>query len=189
MSTVDFGVNDTADGSADGAALPGWRRAALPAIAAVCVIAAALAVFFGTSWALAARDPSIAVAAGRDQALQSGRQEIINLNTLDYRSVDQGLNLWEASSTGAFLQELQQYRAPTESSVTKAKTATTARVTDAAISQLDTQAGKATMLAVVNVTVTPDGQQPVQKVERYQAELTRAGPQWKISALNQVQSG
>lgn len=169
-----------------------WLRRRLglvPVAAALFVVSAALAVSSGVSWAIAAHDPSVALAVSRDQALQAGRQEIINLNTLDYRTVQQGLSLWEASSTGGFRQELQQDRAATASRIAQAKTTTTARATAAAISQLDTQAGKATMLAVVAVTVMPDGQQPVQKAERYQAELTREGAQWKISALNEVQSG
>lgn len=160
--------------------------------AGLFVASAALAVFSGVSWALAARDPALARAIDRDQALQAGRQEIINLNTLDYRNVQQGLNLWEASSTGAFRAGLQQDRNATTTSIMQAKTTTTAQVTDAAISQLDDQGGNAptaTMIAVMNLTVTQEGQQPVQKPARYQAQLTREGAQWKISALGAVPSG
>jgi Mce-associated membrane protein len=157
--------------------------------AGLFVASAAVAVFSGVSWALAAHDPSVARAAVRDQALQAGRQEIINLNTLDFTKVDQGLNLWEASSTGAFRNELQQDRNATASRITQAKTTTTAQVTDAGITQLDDQANTATVIAVVNLTVTQQGQQPVQKTVRYQAQLAREGPQWKISSLGDVPAG
>lgn len=172
------------------------RRAAWPRLtgavfvaAGLFVASAALAVYSGVSWAVTAHDPAMAQAADRDQALQAGRQEITTLNTLDYTTVQQGLDLWMASTTGAFHDELQKDRDATVTRIAQAKTTTKAQVTDAGISQLDDQGGTATMIAVVNVTVTQQGQQPVQKTVRYQAQLTRVGPQWKISAVGDVPAG
>jgi Mce-associated membrane protein len=153
------------------------------------VVSAIVAIFFGTSWALAANDPSIALAVARDTALQQGSQEIVNFNTLDYRKVQQGLTLWANSSTGTLHTEVEQGRATNAARITQAKTTTTAQVLTAGINQLNTNAGNATMIAVVNVTVTPAGQQPVQKRFRYQAALTRVGTQWKLSSLGQVAVG
>jgi Mce-associated membrane protein len=156
---------------------------------ALFVASAATAAFFGTSWLLAANDESISFAEHRDEAWQAGTQEIVNFNTLDYHDVQRGLNLWLDSSTGALHNEVEQGRDANATRIAQAKTTTTAQVLDAAISELDDRAGKATMIAVVNVNLLPDGQPPTQKRFRYQAELTRVGPQWKLSALGQVPVG
>jgi Mce-associated membrane protein len=180
MSTAN--ANDTGPRSA--------VRAVVLAAAVLLVASAATAVFYGVSWAVAGNDESLSFATHRDDALRAGEQEIINFNTLDYRDVQGGMNRWLASSTGALHDEVVQGRDANAARIAQAKSTTTARVLDAAITELDDRAGKASMIAVVQVTVTPQGQPPTQKYSRYQANLTRdAQQQWKLSALGPVSVG
>ena len=62
----------------------------------------------------------------------------------------------------------------------------TAKVVDAAVTELDLRTGKAMVIAFVNRTVTPAGQQAVDKRERFQGDLTRTSSGWKLSNIVQV---
>ena len=157
--------------------------------AAVLVVCAATAVFYGVSWAVAANDESVGYAAQRDNALQAGQQAIVNFNTLDYRDVQRGLDRWAASSTGPLHEEVLKDREPSAAKIAEAQSTTTAKVLDSAVTELDDRAGKARMIAVVEVVVNQEGQQPTTKQSRYQAELTREGDQWKLSGLGPVAVG
>ncbi|MBB5154727.1 hypothetical protein [Saccharopolyspora phatthalungensis] len=143
-------------------------------------------LFFGVSWALAANDSSVGRAEARDAALRDGVSAVINFNTLDYRDVDRGLQRWEDNSTGPLRDEVRQGRKNYATQIAQAKSSTDARILDAGIVELDERAGKAQMIAVVQVTVTIEGQQPANKQDRYQADLTREGETWKLSGLGTV---
>jgi Mce-associated membrane protein len=161
-----------------------------PVVSLVLFATSLVAVlFFGVSWALAANDSSLAYAEVRDAALLDGQSAIINFNTLDYRDVDRGLQRWEDNSTGPLRDEVRQGRQNYATQIVQAKSSTTARILDAGIVELDERAGKARMIAVVQVTVTIDGRQPANKQDRYQAELTRVGDTWKLSGLGTVPVG
>jgi hypothetical protein len=84
----------------------------------------------------------------------------INLNTLDYRNVAAGLDLWQQSSTGQVLAEFQQNREQYAKLVQESRRATVASVADAAVTELDEHAGVARVLVAVDVTVTPEGEAP-----------------------------
>lgn len=165
------------------------RSPAVLAAGAVLVVCAAAAGGTGVSWALAANDESIAYASERERAIESGSQAVINFNTLDFRSVDQGLKRWVDSSSGALRDEVERGRAANAKRIAEARTVTTAEVLDVGLTELDQRAGKARMIAVVKVVVTKEGAQPAEKRSRYQAELTREGDQWKLSALGPVPVG
>lgn len=145
--------------------------------------------FFGVSWAVTANDESVSYAAERDEVLRVGNQGVINFNTLDHKNVERGLDRWAKSSTGALHEEVVRGRKANAERITKAKTKTEAEILDSAVTTLDDRAGKASMIAVVKVTVTQQGQQPAEKRSRYQAELTREGEQWKLSGLGPVSVG
>jgi Mce-associated membrane protein len=167
---------------------PASRRP--PVVALVLLPVSLLACLLtGTFWALAANGSSVAYAEVRDAALQDGQSAIINFNTLDYQDVDRGLQRWEDNSTGALRDEVRQGRLDYATRIVQAKSTTTARILDAGIVELDDRAGKARMIAVVQVTVTINGQQPTNKQDRYQAELTREGEKWKLSGLGIVPVG
>jgi Mce-associated membrane protein len=178
-------------------AAPGGRRRRLPRIsdpvllaATVLVVAAgACAAYFGWSWYRAAHDDALAYSRARDAVLYAAEQGVQNMNTLDYRKVDQGLAAWEDSSTGDLHQELVQGRAQFMAQVQVAKTVTTAKILDGAVTELDDRTGKAGVIVAVQITVTPPSGPPTTKQSRMRAQLTRTPSGWKLSALGQAPVG
>jgi Mce-associated membrane protein len=120
--------------------------------------------------------------------LRAGEQGIQNMNTLDYRKLD-GLRSWEDSTTGDLHQQIVQGRSAFQSQVQLAQTVTTAKVLDGAVTELDTRAGKASVIVALQVTVTPAKGQPSTKQSRMLAQLTRTPAGWKLSSLGQASVG
>ena len=165
-------------------------RLADPPFATACVLLLAALVFAawsGWSWLSAPRASSDAQA--RDQVLQAGEQAVLNFNTLDYRHVGQGLNLWEQSSTGALHDQIVASRATFERQIRQAETVTTAKVLDGALTALNLRAGTASIIVGLLVTVTPARGAAAIKYSRLAGELTRTPDGWKLSALGQVPVG
>ncbi|MEO5874672.1 MAG: nuclear transport factor 2 family protein [Streptosporangiaceae bacterium] len=155
---------------------------ALAGVAAVC------ALWSGWSWHAATEDASLRYSQLRDEVLRSGEQGVVNFTSLDYREVDKGLTTWLDSSTGSLNQEVAQGREAFTQSVLRARTVSTAKVLDGAVTELDDHAGKARIIVAVSLTVTPEGGRPVVKNNRLIAELTRTGSGWKLSALGQAKT-
>ncbi|MFF0227346.1 nuclear transport factor 2 family protein [Streptomyces sp. NPDC004629] len=169
-------------------ALAGART--LPALAlALVLIAGGFAAWTGWDWYAAAHDDSAGYAAQRDAALAAGEQAVQNLNTLDHRDVERGLDLWESSTTGDLHDQLASGRKEFAAQVQTAKTVTTARVLSGAVTELDDRAGRARVLVALRVTVKASGAQSTDKDSRLLGELTRTGGRWKLSALGQAPVG
>lgn len=169
---------------------PGRRFEITPvrAVAALVALAAVAALFFGGRWVLDLNDEGLALAADREAVLVDARQAAINLNTLDYRNVAPGLDLWEQTSTGTLLDEFRANRAEYEQVVTQAKRTTVATVPDAAVAELDVRAGTARVLLAVDVEVHPEGQDPVVTRQRLELEMTRTDQGWKASRVAPVRT-
>ena len=153
------------------------------------VLAAGFAAWSGWSWYSAAQSGPPAAAQLRDQVLQAGEQAVLNFNTLDYRTVAQGLRLWEQSSTGTLRGEVTAGAARFEQQIRQARTVTTARILDAALTSLNSRAGSATIIAAVQITVKPPSGTATVKQSRLAGTLTRTPAGWKLSALSQVPVG
>jgi Mce-associated membrane protein len=163
-----------------------------PVLAVAAVLATAAVVFAAWSawsWHSAAQAGTQALAQTRDQALQAGEQAVQNFNTLDYRHVGQGLNLWEQSSTGALRAQIVAGRAQFEQQVEQAKTITTAKILDAAVVSLNIRAGTASIIAAVQINVVPGKGAPVSKQARLIGQLTRTAQGWKLTSLGQAPVG
>ncbi|MFC5951482.1 hypothetical protein ACFQH9_24745 [Pseudonocardia lutea] len=158
---------------------------ALQVAAAVAVVAA---IVFGVLWLTTLLSGDRKLAEERDDVLVAARQSAISLNTLDWHDVDGGLDRWEQTSTGPVLDEFRTNRAQYAQFVAQAKRTTTATVSDAAVSELNDAAGIARVLVGVDVTVTPDGQQPIPTRQRLQLEMTRTDEGWKVSKLAPVRA-
>ncbi|MGI5439715.1 hypothetical protein ACQEV4_20700 [Streptomyces shenzhenensis] len=162
----------------------------LPALALVlALIAGGFAVWTGWDWYAAAHDDSAEYAAQRDAALAAGEQAVQNLNMLDHRDVERGLDLWESATTGDLHDQLASGRKQFAAQVQTAKTVTTARVLSGAVTELDDRAGRARVLVALRVTVKASDGQRTDKDSRMLGELTRAGGRWKLSALGQAPVG
>jgi len=168
----------------------GWLAEPLVATALVlAVLAAGFAAWSGWSLYQASTAGPPASAQLRDQVLQAGEQAVQNFNTLDYRKVAAGLALWEQSSTGPLHAEIIAGHSQFTRQIAATKTVTTARILDGALTSLNPGAGTASIMAAVQITVTPASGSPVTKQSRLLGTLTRTPSGWKLSALGQVPVG
>ncbi|MEO3829227.1 hypothetical protein [Actinomadura sp. B10D3] len=156
---------------------------------AVTVIAAGVCAWFGYSYRTASGDGSLAYAAERDKVLAAADQAIVNLNTLDYRDVDAGLKVWRDSSTAQLYDEIVQGGERLKSDIQKAKTTSTAKIQESALTELDLRAGKAAVIAAVSISITGADGKPVNNLRRFTGQLTRTSAGWKLSALGQAPTG
>ncbi|MGH3973897.1 MAG: hypothetical protein ACRDS9_11320 [Pseudonocardiaceae bacterium] len=161
-------------------------RIATVVVAALVVVAFAVAGWFGVSWYRAAHDPSLTKGMARDAALQDARQAMINLNTIDYRRVQDGLALWEQSSAGSLLGEVRANRANYARAITDSKTITTAKVIDAAVAALDEGSGTARVLLGVDVTSKSDADGANCVRRRIQLDMRRDSDAWKVDKLEPI---
>jgi len=179
-----------------GPAEPGARqargRAVRPltaACAAVFVVALVCAGVFGASWVSASESGPTPYMQARDSALAAGEQAVQNFNTLDYRHVDQGIRLWLQSSAGALHSEVLRGQASFEQQVRQARTVTTARVLDGALTTLNTRTGTADIIVALQITVVPATGAPVTKRSRLQGVLSRTPSGWRLTQIAQVPVG
>ncbi|MER6912120.1 hypothetical protein ABT354_10645 [Streptomyces sp. NPDC000594] len=156
---------------------------------ALALVAAGWAGWSGWRWYTAAHDEPAAYAAERDRALAAGEQAILNLNTLDHRNLTRGLDTWEDSATGELRRQLTDGRAEFERQIQRARTVSSARLLAGAVTELDTRAGRASVMVSLRVTVTAPKSEPVRKESRMLGELTRTGDGWKLSGLGQPPVG
>jgi Mce-associated membrane protein len=165
-----------------------WQRDPLLVTAAALLVAAvAFAAWSGSSWLSAPRASGDAQI--RDQALRAGEQAVLNFNTLDYRTVGKGVKLWEQSSTGSLHDEVVAGQAAFEQQIVQAKTVTTAKILDGALTGLNAQAGRASVIVALQITVTPATGSAATKQSRLAGQLIRTPSGWKLSALGQVPVG
>jgi Mce-associated membrane protein len=168
----------------------GWLAEPLVATALVlAVLAAGFAAWSGWSLYRASNAGPPPSAQLRDQVLQAGEQAVQNFNTLDYRKVAAGLALWEQASTGPLLAEIKAGHSQFTQQIEQTKTVTTARILDGALTALNQQAGTASLMVAVQITVTPASGSPATKQSRLLGTLTRTSSGWKLSALGQVPVG
>ncbi|MGW4780796.1 nuclear transport factor 2 family protein [Streptomyces filamentosus] len=168
---------------------PAGLRPVLAVALVFTLVAAGFAVWTGRDWYAAAHDDSAGYAEQRDRALAAGEQAVQNLNTLDHRRVEQGLDLWESSTTGELHDQLVEGREEFAAQVKGAKTVTTARVLSGAVTELDDRAGRARLLVALRITVTTPDSRSTDKDSRMLGELTRTDGQWKLSGLGQAPVG
>ncbi|MEV6605148.1 hypothetical protein [Kutzneria sp. NPDC051319] len=162
---------------------------ALSAVAAVLLIAAL--IFCGVSlvgWLGASGDESVQFATDRDDVLRVGKQELINFYTMDFKDPDGSFNRLVQSSTGDLATVIKQNEADWKKQLAAGKTTSTAKVTDAAVTELDDRAGTATMIAIAVVDVTPNNGQQPSRVPM-QVQLTRTDQGWKLSQAGSVTLG
>jgi Mce-associated membrane protein len=186
MTVVERPMSGSTSTNADQVGQRSGRRNPLTVAGAVLVgIAVVAAGVFGVLWAVAAHDDSVTYSRMRDQALQAAEQGSINLTTLDYRHVRQGLDRWKQSTTGSLYHQLTQgtLSGTFTKQAQQAKAITTSRVKDGALTELDAHAGKASALVVVDVQVSVAGGKPTDKLVPLQWDLTLTGDGWKLSGI------
>ncbi|WP_137229091.1 hypothetical protein [Streptomyces sp. BPSDS2] len=156
---------------------------------ALAVCAAGAAGWGGWSRYEAAHDDAASFAQARDDALAAGEQAVQNMNTLDHRSLEKGLDSWEQSTTGDLHRQLIDGRDAFAKQITEAKTVSTAEVLSGAVTELDQRAGRAGVMVAIRVTVIAPKGEPAVKESRLLGSLTRTADGWKLSALGQAPVG
>ncbi len=153
---------------------------------------AAAAVLCGLSaWSYAGTrgDDGLRYGKARDSVLTAGQHDLARLNTVDPAHVDRDLNGWLSTTTGPLHDQLVRTHSADEASLKASGTATSGSVTDAAVTELDTRAGTAKMIATVAVRLTPTGGTASTDRKRFEADLSRTGDGWKLAALTAVPVG
>jgi Mce-associated membrane protein len=134
-------------------------------------------------------DDTIAIKTARDQAVAAGGKAVAIMNTLDYRTIDAGLDEWERVTTGSLHDEIVSGREQSRKAITDAKSVTKATVLAAAAQEVDERAGTATVLVSLKVTVAANGADPTDRYQRIKGTLARTGKEWKLDGIEQVAAG
>lgn len=185
-----LGIGAAPDGTAT--TLKGDHVALGTVVAAGAALVGLLGVLvFGGLWLWAVHGPDAHATAVREDALLAARQIAINLNSLDYTSVEKGLDTWEESSTGPLLDEFRKNRQPYAAQVNQLRMTLSGTVVDVALTNLDTDAGKAQALAAVDVKTTVNAggttSLPVNRSVRVRLDLERVPDVgWKAAAATSV---
>ena len=148
-------------------------------------VAAAFCGWSGWTYHQSTHSDSVRFAAARDQVARAGRQEIATMNTLDARQPDAGLRRWLDASTGALRDELRRTSAANRQKIAGARVSAEGTVTDLAVTELDTRAGTAQVIATVQVDLGSRGTER----KRFTAVLARTPTGWKLSSLTAVPVG
>lgn len=172
---------------------PVGRSNTLVAIAAVLLVGcAAAAVWFGVSWLRAPGGDDVDFSQQRDEVARVAENTIITLNTVDYKQIDKSfndiVNTMTADAQKEFAANKNQWKSLLVQGkvVSKAQLATENGRKAVAVEDLNTHDGTASVMVVVNVTVSPEGQTPTNPRERYILHMTRTGDGWKTSTFDPV---
>lgn len=173
------------DGSSDDA---GTRSGELGRVLelAVLLLAVVLLAWGTVSWVRASGhdDAEVARAELRDKVLITARSHVETLNTLDSRDLAGGLAKWEAVSTGTFKDQLAATTKETTDLLASQGKSSTAKVVDAAVTDL--QDDSATVIAVAEVSVADaedPSVKPTVKRNRFTVDLTKVGGKWLVESL------
>ncbi|MER7865375.1 hypothetical protein ABTX61_40135 [Amycolatopsis japonica] len=153
---------------------------ALTVVAALAVLAAA---WFGWSWWSAAGDDGLARGREREAVLAAASGQLEVLNTIDYRSGAKDVDRWLGVTTGRLGKDLTGDRQIQIDRATASKTVATAKLKQAAVTELDAAAGTARLMAVLDVRVSTGGGSAVPKVSRLTVDYQRVEDRWKVSAV------
>ncbi|MCS7475392.1 hypothetical protein ACFFQW_15650 [Umezawaea endophytica] len=156
------------------------------ALAAVGVLGA---LWFGWTWWEAGHGDLQRFAQTRDEVLRQGEQRLVVLNTLDHREPEEVQRAWRATATGRLLDQLTRDHDAYVQDIGAAKTVTAVTVLGAAVTSLDVHSGQAELIAVLEVSVTPEGGQATAKRTRFDTDLTRVGDEWLLSSVQVVGFG
>ncbi|MEU6850169.1 hypothetical protein ABZ901_09605 [Actinacidiphila alni] len=161
------------------------------------------AALWGTAWLIAALvcalgarsyadtrgDGTLSYAKARDAALADGQRDITRLNTVDGAHRDRDLAAWLDATTGPLHDRLAGTHGADAAALEQSGTSTRGRVTDAAVTELDTRAGTAKLIATVQVRVEPRSGAATTDRKRFEAGLSRTPDGWKLTALTAVPVG
>lgn len=157
--------------------------------AAAWTAAAALAAVSGWSYAAVRGDDALHYGKQRDAVLAAGRSDIARLTTVDADHAARDLGEWLTATTGPLHDRLARTHTADTAAFRASGTSATGTVTDAAVTELDTRAGTAKVIATVQVRLQPKDGTATTDRKRFEADLARDGGTWKLAALTAVPVG
>jgi Mce-associated membrane protein len=131
-------------------------------------------------------DDSVKVRTARDEALAAGRDGAVTMNTLDYREIDADLDKWARITTGDLHDQVVDGREQSKKAVTNAKSVTKATAMASAVAEVNEQAGTATVLVAVKVSVSMGDAAPTDRYVRLTSTLVRTDQGWRLAGIGQV---
>lgn len=153
----------------------------------------AAVVFLGWSgWTVWQDDPGARPSGPervRDVVLKGAREQIAVLNTMNPARVDDGLRAWLDASTGPLHDQLKRDEPANRAKIGKSRTTAEATVTGAAVTSLDVRAGKAKVIASVQVELALQGGAPTLQRKRFEAGTSRTPSGWKLESLTAIPAG
>lgn len=164
-----------------------WRVVTM-LLAVLAVGAVGAAGWSGYQWWQAANGDEAQTQEARDTALRVAKELAVTLATSDSAHPEDSLHSWQAAATGPLLDKLRQDSSRYVSDMKRAASTSNARVVDAALTELDADAGTATAIAALDVTQTPlapNGRATVQK-PRMKLTLDRTDAGWKVASSGYV---
>ncbi|GAA3240931.1 hypothetical protein [Actinocorallia longicatena] len=121
--------------------------------------------------------------ADRAAALATGTRAVAVLNTLDHTSPQTSVDQWLAITSGPLHDQLGRDGAKAST------TSATGTVVAAALSSYDGGTRTARLIASVNVELTPAKGAPSVQRQRFEAQVTKVGSDWKLTSLTAVPVG
>jgi Mce-associated membrane protein len=155
-------------------------------LAVLAVLAVAAAGFTGWRWWSSSDAAAADLASQRDNVLALGERQLVELNTVDFQTLEADFDRWREAATGPLLERLLRNRESDRQATLKAKTVAKARVVTAAVTNLNTYNGTANLIAAIEITLSQNGTQQPPKVSRMDVDLARTDAGWKVSALEVV---
>jgi Mce-associated membrane protein len=157
-------------------------------LAVLAVGAVGIAGWSGYQWWRAVNGNEAQTLQARDTALRVAREVAVTLATSDSAHPEDSLHSWQAVATGPLLDKLRQDSSRYLDDMKRAANTTNARVVDAALTEVDADAGTATAIAALDVTQTPlapNGRPTMQK-PRMKLTLDRTDAGWKVASSGYV---
>ena len=121
----------------------------------------------------------------RTLLVEAGRQEAINLTTIDFEHADADVQRILDSATGQFYDEFSARSAPFVEVVKKAKSKSVGTVTESGMESMSGQEGQV-MVAVAVKTTVKDGPEDPPRHWRMRLTVTKQGSDAKVSKVEFV---
>jgi Mce-associated membrane protein len=159
-------------------------RTAIVALSALAVLLAAASVGLAVT-VKAHLDDRDALDTARNAAVAAARQEIVNLDSLSWKTVDEDLKRVLDGATGTFKDQFSRAQQDLKPVVVQRKSESTGQVLFAGVVRADTDT--ATVLVAVDRTVK-DSTDPTGAVahDRWRVDLEKHGGRWLVSDLQPV---
>jgi Mce-associated membrane protein len=160
-----------------------------PARRAVIVLGVVATLLLATSAALALVvkshvDDRDAVIAARNAALAAARQEIVNLDTIDWRTFDRDVKRVLDGATGNFKEQFTRASKDLRPKFVQTKTTVSGAIAAAGIVRSDLNS--ATVLLAADITVREGTSAPRLGHDRWMAELEKHHGRWLVARLDGV---